>query len=95
MAVQQQVVAVQQVVLVLAEQFSFIGEERKMKYWALIENDVVVNTIVADSAEIVAEVTSLEFVEYTIDDPIGIGYIRKGKLITPPPVKAVVDNPEA
>jgi hypothetical protein len=67
-----------------------------MKYWALIENDVVVNAIVAESSEIVAEVTSLEYIEYTLDDPIGIGYVRKGKSFVPPKIEAsVVDNSEA
>jgi hypothetical protein len=58
-----------------------------MRYWALIENDTVVNVIEAGSPEIVSEVTHLEFVEYTLDNPIGIGYVRKGELFEAPTIE--------
>jgi hypothetical protein len=43
---------------------------------AVIENGIVQNTIVADSIAIAEEITSLQCVEFTSDNPaiIGLGY---------------------
>lgn len=46
-----------------------------MANYAVIENGVVVNTIIADSQAIAEELTGLGCAEYTEEDPIGIGWV--------------------
>ena len=47
-----------------------------MANYAVIENGIVKNTIIADTKEIAEEVTGLTCVEYTTENPayIGLGF---------------------
>lgn len=45
-----------------------------MANYAVIQNDKVVNIIIADSKEIAEEVTGLVCIEYTEENPAGIGW---------------------
>jgi len=47
-----------------------------MADFAIVENGIVVNTILADSKAIAEEVTGKTCIEYTLDNPacIGLGY---------------------
>jgi hypothetical protein len=57
-----------------------------MATFAVLSGDTVSNTIVADSLEIAELVTNAECVEYTTDNPAGIGwnYDRKtAKFVAP------------
>lgn len=49
-----------------------------MANYAVIQNDKVTNVIVADSKEIAEEVTGLICIEYTEENPAGIGDIYNG-----------------
>jgi hypothetical protein len=61
-----------------------------MATFAVIENDKVVNTIVADSKEIAELVTGQTCVEYTDENRAGIGWTYDGeKFIEPMPVITV------
>jgi hypothetical protein len=46
-----------------------------MAYFAVLANNIVQNTIVADSKSIAEEVTGQECVEFTESNVAGIGYI--------------------
>ena len=48
------------------------------KTFAVIENNLVVNVIVAESKEIAELVTELTCIEYTIENPAGIGWTFDG-----------------
>lgn len=55
-----------------------------MPNFAVIENDVVVNIILADTQEIANQVTNKECVQYADENPIGIGWIREnGTFVAP------------
>lgn len=55
-----------------------------MKNFAVIENGKVTNTIIADSKEIAEEVTNNTCVEFTNENPAGIGWEYDGvKFIAP------------
>ena len=55
-----------------------------MANFAVIENDIVINIIVADTKEIAELVTGLTCVEYTKSNPAGTGWTYKdGKFIMP------------
>jgi hypothetical protein len=45
-----------------------------MANYALIENGIVINTIVADSLEIAEEITGLSAIEFTEESPLGINW---------------------
>ena len=45
-----------------------------MKTYAVIQNNKVINVIVADSKEIAEEVTNSICIEYTDENPAGIGW---------------------
>jgi len=49
-----------------------------MANYAVIENGIVTNTIVADTKEVAEQVTGLTCVEYTDTNPAGIGYTWDG-----------------
>lgn len=49
-----------------------------MANYAVIENNTVINIIIADSKEIAEEVTKQTCVEYTNESPAGIGYTYNG-----------------
>ena len=60
-----------------------------MANFAVIDNNVVTNIIVADTKKIAEEVTGATCVEYTNENPAGIGWIYNGEnFITP-----VVEEP--
>lgn len=59
-----------------------------MANYLIIENDTVVNVIVADTAEIAAEVTGKEVQESTSSEP-WIGWTRSGDTWAAP----VIDEP--
>jgi len=55
-----------------------------MANFAVIENGIVTNIIVADSLAIAQEVTGKTCVEYTDDKPAGIGWSYDGTNFTAP-----------
>lgn len=55
-----------------------------MANYAVIENNIVTNVIVADSKEIAEEVIGLTCVEYTDKNPAGIGWTYNGSTFTAP-----------
>lgn len=60
-----------------------------MAYFAEITDGVVTNVLIADSKEIAELVTGKTCVEYTEDNPVGIGYLYDGKKITAPKLEPV------
>lgn len=50
-----------------------------MANYAVIDNNIVINIIVADTKEIAEEVTGLTCVEYTDENPAGIGWTYDGE----------------
>jgi hypothetical protein len=65
--------------------------------FAVINNGIVENCIVADSLDIAQEVTGLTCVEYTNENAISIGYLYDNGIFTNPnpPViseEEVIDN---
>jgi hypothetical protein len=52
---------------------------------AIIENNIVVNTIVAESKEIAEQITGLTCVEFTLENPAVIGLGWDGTLFEQPP----------
>jgi hypothetical protein len=46
-----------------------------MANYAVTDNGIVINTIVADSLEVAEEVTGKTCVEYTDENPIGINWV--------------------
>lgn len=68
-----------------------------MATFAVINNGIVENCIVADSLDIAQEVTGLTCVEYTNENAISIGYLYDNGIFTNPnpPViseEEVIDN---
>jgi hypothetical protein len=56
--------------------------------YAIIENNIVTNVIVADTLEIAQEVTGKTCVEYNEDNPAGIGWTYDGeKFVAPEPIE--------
>jgi hypothetical protein len=62
-----------------------------MATFAVTENDIVVNTIIADTKEIAEMVTDKTCIEYTEKNSAGIGYVYDGKSFIQP--KPVVEAP--
>ena len=58
--------------------------------FAVIENNLVKNVIVADSKEIAEEVSGLTCIEYTDENPAGIGWAYDGVNFIAPIVDEVV-----
>lgn len=58
-----------------------------MGMFAVIEDNVVINTILADSKSIAEEVTNKTCIEYTQDNPLGIGFIYDGEKFINPTMK--------
>jgi hypothetical protein len=54
--------------------------------FAVISNNLVINTIVADSKEIAEQVTSFLCVEYTLENPAHIGLGYDGTTFQQPPI---------
>lgn len=63
-----------------------------MANYLIIENDTVVNAIVADTAEIAAEVTGKEVIESFNSTP-WIGWTRSGNTWTEPVNEEPVEEP--
>ena len=63
-----------------------------MKTFAIIEDQVVVNVIVAESLEIANELTGQVCVEYTEENPAHIGLTFDGEFFEQPPIE-VADVP--
>jgi hypothetical protein len=63
-----------------------------MPNYLIIENDTVINVIVADTAEIAAEVTGKEVIE-SINSTPWIGWTRSGDTWTEPVIEAPVEEP--
>ena len=63
-----------------------------MKTFAVIVSNIVENVIVADSKEIAEQVTDQKCIEYTYENPAGIGWIydEESNTFIPP----VLDNIE-
>ncbi len=62
-----------------------------MANYAVIQNNIVTNIIVADSKEIAEEVTGLLCIEYTEENPVGIGWTWDGTSFINP--FAIVEEP--
>jgi hypothetical protein len=58
-----------------------------MKTYAVIQNNKVINVIVADSKEIAEEVTNFTCIEYTSDSGVGIGWTYDGTNLVPPVIE--------
>jgi hypothetical protein len=52
--------------------------------FAVINNGIVENCIVADSLAIAQEVTGLTCIEYTNENPVSIGYLYDNGIFTNP-----------
>jgi pyridoxal biosynthesis lyase PdxS len=65
-----------------------------MANYALIKDGVVNNVIVADTKEIAEEVTGLTCVEYTDENPAGIGWSYDGAEFTAPVVVTEIVDEE-
>ena len=57
-----------------------------MANFAVIEENIVTNVIVADSLEVAQEVTGKTCAEYTDESPAGIGWSYDGTTFTAPVV---------
>lgn len=55
-----------------------------MATFAVIESNKVTNIIVADTKEVAETVTGLTCVEYTEEDPVGIGWTYNGSTFDRP-----------
>jgi hypothetical protein len=58
-----------------------------MATFAVLDNNLVNNVIIADSKEIAEEVTNSTCVEYTAENPAGIGWTYDGSVFTAPVVE--------
>lgn len=58
-----------------------------MKTYAVIENNKVVNVIVADSKEIAEEITNLTCIEYAANSGVGIGWTYDGTNLARPVIE--------
>jgi hypothetical protein len=58
-----------------------------MATFAVIDNNTVTNIIVADTKEIAEQVTGLTCIEYTDENPAGIGYTYDGENFIAPVVE--------
>ena len=59
-----------------------------MKYFAVLNEDVVVNIIHADSLEVAEKATNAECIEYTVEQGCGNGWIynRERGVLSPPQI---------
>lgn len=67
-----------------------------MSYFAVIDNNIVINTIIADSKEIAETVTNSTCVEYTEKNPAGIGwtYDEVNDVFVAPSTPEIIDVEE-
>jgi hypothetical protein len=63
--------------------------ERKqtMATYAVIKDGKVTNTIIAESKEVAESVVGSTCVEYTEENPVGVGYLYNGTVFTAPAVE--------
>lgn len=61
-----------------------------MANYAVIDNNIVINIIVADTKEVAEQVTGLTCVEYTDENPAGIGWSYDGENFIAPVVEEPV-----
>jgi hypothetical protein len=68
-----------------------------MATYAVVENNLIINVILADSKEIAEEITQKECIEYTEENPLGVGYYWSqdhNKYIMPSPHNGWIFNGE-
>jgi hypothetical protein len=65
-----------------------------MATFAVLDKSIVVNVIVADSKEIAEEATNATCIEYTEENPAGIGWTRRDNEWIAPVVETVIDEAE-
>lgn len=58
-----------------------------MATFAVLNGDTVINIIIADTKEIAEEVTNSTCVEYTTENPAGIGWTYDGSVFIAPVVE--------
>lgn len=58
-----------------------------MANYAVIEGNVITNVIVADTKEVAEQVTNSTCVEYTVENPAGIGWTYDGEKFIAPVVE--------
>jgi hypothetical protein len=58
-----------------------------MANYAVLENNIVTNVVVADSVEDAVQATGLTCVEYTEESPAGIGWTYDGTSFTDPSLR--------
>jgi uncharacterized Ntn-hydrolase superfamily protein len=63
-----------------------------MANFAVLHNKIVSNVIVCDSKEIAELVTGTTCIEYTNENPAGIGYTWDGSIFTKPTVEEITND---
>ena len=58
-----------------------------MATFAVIQNNIVTNVIVADTKEVAETITGLTCIEYTEENPAGIGWTYDGENFIAPVVE--------
>lgn len=66
-----------------------------MKTFAVIEDNKVINVIIADSKEIAEETTGKLCIEYTEENPAGIDWDYDGVSFIPPIVEQPIEDQES
>lgn len=61
-----------------------------MATYAVLQDNKVINIIVADTLEDATGVTGFNCVEYTLENPAGIGWTYNGTTFEKPPVEEVL-----
>jgi hypothetical protein len=61
------------------------------KTFAVLNGNVVTNVIIAESKEIAEEATGLTCVEYTQENPAGIGWTYDGEKFVSPVVRELTE----
>jgi hypothetical protein len=63
-----------------------------MANYAVINDNKVINIIVCDSKEIAEQVTGTICIEYTNENPAGIGYTWDGSVFTKPIIEEITND---
>jgi hypothetical protein len=58
-----------------------------MANFAVMNGNLVLNVIVADTKEIAEQVTGVNCIEYTTENPAGIGHTWDGSIFIAPPLE--------
>jgi hypothetical protein len=64
-----------------------------MNNYAVMENDKVINIIIADSKEIAEGVSGHNCIEYTNESPVSIGFLWDGNNFILPEFKEPTEDP--